>query len=135
MAIKIDEISSLSVHDYICISATYFCLLNQIKDEKPKLKRRGYSELQLRNIEKNKKSEPSKINNLLFTRSMTDFKYDQIGFLLTLFENYELGNLPDNGSISDQPGQVMEMLSVLKSLQIDHRNKIQNEQLKNIKRK
>lgn len=66
---------------------------------------------------------------------MTDFKYDQIGFLLTLFENYELGNLPDNGSISDQPGQVMEMLSVLKSLQIDHRNKIQNEQLKNIKRK
>lgn len=134
MAIKIDEISSLGAYDYICLVANFYCLLNNIQRDRT-LDDRGYTEEYLKNIRKAKKSRPITINNLVFKDSITEFNYSKMGFTLVLLENYEQGNLPDSGSISDQPNQVMEILSVLKNLQIDHRNKIQNQQLNTSKRK
>jgi hypothetical protein len=60
---------------------------------------------------------------LKFTKHLSRFKYPLFGYALQLFENYERGLLPFEGSVSDQPAQVMELFSVIQNLRFEQEKK------------
>lgn len=121
VAHRIEDISSLSTLEFIRLVATY----NQSKSGKadidPSLLSRGYSP---EAIEQAKKITELKFNpvttmGLRFTRPLTNFKSDMIGYAWTLFENYERGLLPFPGSVSEQPAQIMEIFGVFNALRLE----------------
>lgn len=95
------------------------------KDHETELRSRGYTEEHLKRI--NQKTPDVKVNGLIFSRPLTNFKYELIGYVLILAENYEKGNLPFPGSVSEQPGQIMDILNVIQNLKIEYKNKIEKE--------
>lgn len=68
-----------------------------------------------------------------FVKPLDELKFDSIGYILTLFENYEKGLLPFSGAVSDQPGQIMEIFLILNSIKRERAEmelKKHNEQIK-----
>lgn len=121
--------------DFINLSATYYNLLTGNKEADQELKDRGYTSEQINAVNKNKKSTEIKFNGLVFTKSLKSFHYPLIGYALLLLENYELGNLPFGGTISDQPAQVMEIITVLRNIQSEYKTKIEKQNLESFQRK
>jgi hypothetical protein len=55
--------------------------------------------------------------------------YDpSLGYLYSLFEKYERGFLPFEGTISDQPAKVVECFNLIVNLREDHARKLQEDQ-------
>lgn len=120
------EISSLSESDFVCLVAHYnFLLVNSQKDSK-KIDTRGYSEAALKTVKKRKqeKFQPVVSCGLRFTKPFDHLKFEPFGYVLTLLENYERGNLPFPGSVSEQPAQIMEIFSVIQAIRREHEIKL-----------
>jgi hypothetical protein len=122
---KINDISSLSLYDYASITGNYLCIIRNEKDHEQRLKTRGYSKAQLDAIEKNKSKRSQEFLGLRFTRSLTKFHYAALNYVTVLFDNYEKGNLPFEGCVTEQPAQIMEIFSLIKAIRIEHQ--IENE--------
>ena len=79
---------------------------------------RGYTPEQLAQAKTriSDKFSPVKSCGLRFTKPFDHLKFEPISYVLTLSENYERGLLPYPGAVSEQPAQIMEVLSVLRQL-------------------
>lgn len=108
--------SSLSDGEFVEIVGTYAKLTNGRKESG--LEARGYSPEALAAARQIAAAtfNPVVSCGLRFTKPLDQFNYDQMGYALTLFENYEKGNLPFPGSVSDQPAQIIEIFGLLKAL-------------------
>ena len=97
----------------------------------PAIYERGYTEAQIKIMEERAKKEHSfdtfKSVNLLFTGSIDKYEYDQLGYVLTLFRQSKVGNLPFRGSTSEQPAQIIEIFGVLEQLEFEANQKAQAE--------
>jgi hypothetical protein len=126
VAAEILELSGISDYDYVCLIATYTDLAtgdtHKVSNE---LAGRGYSPEVLAKANKvfETRFAPVTTCGLKFTKPFVKYRFEPFGYLLTLFDNYERGNLPFPGSISEQPAQIMEMFSVLKQLKHEHEMK------------
>jgi hypothetical protein len=128
VANKIFEISSLDNVDFINICAQFVSLLRGEKDNLGELRARGYTEKQLASMQKTKVVSDVTIQNIRFTRPLTDFKYSKMGYVLTLLDQYEKGNMPFPGSVSEQPAQIMEIFNLLQGLKQDYRASLEKQQ-------
>jgi hypothetical protein len=131
------SISSLNYEDWVKISAHYWSLLSNDKDDESELKRRGFKPEYIEKILSKKPKKLATIGSLSFTRSVTGFKYELMNYILTILENYEKGNLPFPGTISEQPAQIIEIISVLQSTRSQFISEMQKEETRkqNSKRK
>lgn len=126
VALKSLEISSISVYELIVITAHYTSLISNEIDHDESLKLRGFSEEQIKKVSKQKPKTQIKTMGLIFKQPLCKFKYPLIEYVLILSENYEKGNLPFSGSISEQPAQVIEILELIKAIKSNYLNTHQN---------
>jgi hypothetical protein len=114
----IECISSVSTSDFVDIVATYISQTSGKTEFDPTLNSRGYSPEALAEAKKLKEKKFSSVSalGLKFTKPLSNFKCENIGYLWTLFENYERGQLPYPGSISEQPAQIIEIFGVFQAL-------------------
>lgn len=116
---RIWDISSLNANDEIRIIAHYQLLVDkENRFDEEKLRSRGYSEEKIEQVKKTlvKNFKPVTLKGYIFKRPLEDFKHSQMGFFLDLHSGYTKGNLPFDGGICDQPGQVMDIIHLLDSL-------------------
>jgi hypothetical protein len=114
------DVSSVSTLDYINLTGNYLALLTGSKDNTQELLDRGYTEAQIKSAQANKYVPEVKINGLKFTAPLTNFRYPIMGYVLYLHQNYEKGLLPYPGSVSEQPGQIMDILALLQSIKSEY---------------
>jgi hypothetical protein len=129
------DISSVSPYDYICLAAHLYCLINNEKDPTEELKARGYSEAQIASMQTHRPVKEVRIQGLLFKRPLTDLEYPLMGYALTLLENYERGNLPFPGAISEQPAQIIEILNLLQAIKLDIKSRQEQQYLAQMSRR
>lgn len=122
---NIFEVSTLLPSDHITIAAHYTALLRNEKDSEKQLVNRNYPEHMIAAAKKNVRFPDVRIGGLVFTVPITRFKHPLLHYLITLLENYERGSLPFPGTISEQPSQVIEMLSLMQFLRSEHQQYIE----------
>jgi hypothetical protein len=95
------------------------------------VRNRGYTDEQIAEIEKKltKSFQPITSCGIRFTKPFGHLRYSHLSYCLMLFENYQKGILPFEGSVADQPAQIMEIFSVLAELRREQEEK-QNEKIK-----
>lgn len=123
------QISALSTYDYITLIAHYNRL--QKKDRvDPRLLTRGFTEDQLKQLQKTLGKSPDELIslNLHFKTDLTKFNYPHFNYVFRLYDRYnDAGVLPFKGSHSDQPAQIMEIFSVLEQLQMETQKELHEE--------
>lgn len=127
MAQRIFEESSLKTSEYINLVAHYWGILNDVKDEEKVLLDRGFPQAYIDSIFTKKQSKKFEIAGLRFTKPLVKFNYPYLGYVLMLFENYQKGNLPNSGPVSQQPAQIMEIFSTIQLLRYEYQQ-IQDKQ-------
>lgn len=127
------DTSSVNTIDYINIVGNYTSILNGDEDDESVLRARGYTQEQINRATKTKIFTPISTQGLKFTAPLIRFKYPLLGYTLTLLKNYEKGNLPFPGAISEQPAQVMDILSLLQLVNLDFQNRIQKKNESNVR--
>ena len=70
-----------------------------------------------------------------FTTDLNNFECPNMSYLLTLYEQWEKGQLAYNGSVSDQPSKLIETMNLLGNLKAEQTDKIRKKQEKEMKRK
>lgn len=124
------EFSSLSDQDFVRLVASY---TNQSTKEKhnvsSKLNVRGYTPEQLARVKVEKTNKFNSVEScgLRFTRPFDHLKFEPLGYVLTLYENYERGCLPFEGCVSEQPAQIMEVFSIIKQLKYEAEKRVTEE--------
>lgn len=98
--------------------------MNSEKDPRIELTNRGYSQQQIESVLKSKTNSTIS-SGLKFTKPTWHFEYSKLSYVLNLFENYERGVLPFNGSVSEQPAQIIEIFNLLASLKQDQKRKLE----------
>lgn len=120
------EISGLTDYGFVCLVAQYNTATSNSKHSvDPNLEARGHSAEAIAQANKHFSARfaPVVSCGLRFTKPFDHFKFDHIGYVYTLFENYERGSLPFPGSTSEQPAQIMEIFSVLSRLKVEYETK------------
>ncbi len=102
----------------ICLAAHYTTLISGEKDHEQELLDRGFTRDQIKTANAKRMFFPTEILGLKFSVPITRFKSSKLSYLLVLLDNYERGNLPHPGSISEQPAQLMDMIHVLQNIKI-----------------
>lgn len=116
----------------MCLVAQFNLLsLNGKGEVDPTLASRGYSTEALAMVNARVAAPVVTSCGLKFTTQLSRFKYPYFGYVLTLFENYERGQLPFEGAVSEQPAQIMEILAALQNLKFERDKK----QLEKMERK
>jgi hypothetical protein len=80
---------------------------------------------------KSGKTGAQEVAGIRFTRDLEPYRYSKIGYLLMLLENYEKGQMPFPGCITEQPAQIMEIFSLLQTLKQERLAKLQKESSSN----
>jgi hypothetical protein len=135
------EISSMSMDDYIRLTAHWYYTVDQkfqCHEKKRKIKERikipEAQENAIRMVDLqngcNTISEQVKIrvDNVNYHSCFCRFLHPQFGYYLTLLETYEKGVPPYPGSTSEQPAKIMEILVLLQKLKLEHQEKVMAEQ-------
>lgn len=65
-----------------------------------------------------------------YNSCLCNYSYSLIYYFSILLENYEKGNLPFEGSISDQPSRVIDIIYLIQALKQEYKQKLQKEQTK-----
>jgi hypothetical protein len=123
--IKIMEISSVSISEYILVCASYLSILRDEKTHKINLKDRGYKDHQIQKV--SEKTLTFKLLGLRFKKHLTEFEYKDISFLLMIYDQYKNGVLPENGCMLDQSSHIIELMTVLQSVSIQHEQNVNQE--------
>ncbi len=119
---KIHEISTLSNIEYVRIVAQYNSIGSKKVESEKSLKGRGYNAEAIAQATNRARETftPVESMNLKFTRPFHELKSDLFNYGMLLLENYERGQLPFPGSVSEQPAQVIEILGLLQSLRFEN---------------
>ena len=70
------------------------------------------------------------IDDILFYTCVCNFKHPMMGFFLDATEAYDNGILPFKGGYSDQPAKMIEIISLIKRMQLDYNIYMHNKQNK-----
>jgi hypothetical protein len=116
------DVSSISITEMALITAHYTSLLSGEKDQEDLLRARGYSEQQIKIVMSKQATPNVNTMGLVFSKPLVKFKYSLMSYLLILLENYERGNLPYPGAVSEQPAQVMEIIGLLQAIKSNFQN-------------
>lgn len=119
------HISSLSFNDTIEIIAHFHNTI--VNEKKIGLKDRGFTELQLKEMQRTGNFKPLETCGLRIKDDISSIKYEHFDYVCELLQSYELGHLPFPGSASEQPAQIMQILSLLKYLQYEHKQRLDKE--------
>lgn len=121
------EISSLSEYDYALINATWLNLMDEnfkCKKVEAELSKRSDAEIQIK-IQRISKgcgvlsdSPKIEINHVGFHSCLCheSFQHPQLGYFMSIYQNYEKGILPFSGGLMDQPAQIVELLGLISNL-------------------
>lgn len=134
--IKILEVSSLSIYEYVSLIGHY-CKVTLDKKIDPRLLSRGYTEEALEQMKLKMAKLPTEVISLdvHFKRGIEHISIEYFGYVLTLFDIYHRqGVLPYPGSMSEQPAKIIEIFQVLDELRIERETKLQEEQQREAKR-
>lgn len=133
---NIFHISQLSDPDFALIVGQFNHSLSGSKEEiDPSLSERGYSPEAIAAAKKKVAFNPIVSCGLRFTKHLSNYKYPLFTYVVSLFQNYEKGNLPFEGPVSDQPAQIMEIFSVFEHLRAEQQSKINQKLEENVRRK
>lgn len=121
---EIMRISSLDEVEFVKIVATYNNAGNERTSELELLER-GYTREQLEQVRLSKKRQRVGIKScgLYFTRDLSEFNCEKFNYYFLLFQNYERGNLPFEGTIADQPAQIIEIFNTFQMLRAEQEDK------------
>lgn len=124
------DMSSLSNREYVNLVGNYRWLFSErgktVTDQD--LKGRGYTDKQISVVKETaiKSFKPFKVNNILFRKPLSEFKCDNLSYILFLFENYEKGSLPFQGPVSDQPAKIIDIFNILYQVRQEHNDEQRN---------
>lgn len=118
------RISSLDEIEFVKIVATYNNAGNEQTTEK-ELSDSGYTKEQLEQVRLIRKGKKVGIKScgLYFTRDLSEFNCEKFNYYFLLFQNYERGNLPFEGTIADQPAQIIEIFNTFQMLRAEQEDK------------
>lgn len=130
------EISSISDYDYALINATWLSLTNddfQCSRVEAMYAKRKDAEVvtKMRRIQKGcgviTDSPKVEIGRIGYHSCLCheNFQHPLMGYLMNVQQNYEKGLLPFSGGTLDQPAQIMEMISLLSTLQTERDTELQ----------
>lgn len=123
---KILSISELGTTDFVNFVGQYNHALSGGRDQvDSSLSSRGYAPEVLEAARKQALAsfQPVTSCGLKFTKHLSHFKYPLFGYALLLFENYEKGLLPFEGSVAEQPAQVMDLFGLIQNLKAEQQTK------------
>lgn len=100
-------------------------------DENQALRERGFTEEQIKAVMGSKSVPVIEACGLLFKAPLSNFKYTQMDYVLHLHSQFEKGNLPFPGPVSEQPGQIMEILSLVSVIKSEIQIQQQKKQVNN----
>lgn len=115
----IDHISNLSFNDSLRLICHYHNYTSVKKTTKNDLVDRGYSEEQIKFLEGREDFINIETCGLRIKSRIDHVVYNQFDYVYDLYLGFKNGILPFPGSLSDQPSQVMQILSLLESLSIE----------------
>jgi hypothetical protein len=96
-------------------------LLERYKDQPERLK-------QIRDQVSKSGTKHIKSLNVVFKNPIENYNYPQFGYVYTLFKKYsEQGVLPFQGSMADQPAQVIEIFNTLDGIESELKEKAHKE--------
>lgn len=131
------EISKLSDYDYICIVATY----NNagVESRESDLASRGYSKAAIDALNKQiaEKTKAIQIRslNVKLSGDLSRYHYPYMEFIITAYHQFEVGTLPFEGCLADQPAQIIEIFNVLEQLKFEAQKRAHVEAEREAKRK
>lgn len=120
------ELSTLSFDDMVRIIANYNTVYSDKKFKTDvELLSRGYTKEAIEALRKQQQQSFSVLDScgIRFKSAFHEIKYDLYSYVEQLYSLYQRGILPFPGSVSEQPGQIMEIFNVFDSLQIERHNK------------
>jgi hypothetical protein len=122
---EINRVSGLTVQEFVQLVATYHA-----QDEKQDdLEARGFTREMIEAVRAQQKFNPVTTLGITFSRPFSDYKFDQFGFVATLFNQFDQhGTLPYAGSLTDQPNKIIEVFNVIRALNTEQQDKIQAKQ-------
>jgi len=125
--------SSLTYVEYAKVVATYNKSTGQnlMND---KLLERGYTMKQIEALTASN-TKTQKSLNLILKPGFENLRYSNFDFYYNLFMQYEKGVMPFPGALVDQPNKIIELFSVLQSLNSEYENRQRAEQQREMKRK
>lgn len=102
----------------------------------PGIYERGFTPEQIAKIQEkidSGKSREAVIMGYQFTGDLERFNFSQFNFVMTAFQLYnQNGTLPFPGSLSEQPAQIMDIMTVLEQIKFEveakQRRKMEREQ-------
>lgn len=117
------SVSGISERDYALLLGHYARITNN-NSISPDVYDRGYTEEQLRVLEQKHverlKGTVVRILNLEFSGSLEQFDYPNFDYVMTLFSAYDRqGILPFQGSLAEQPAQIIDIFSILTQIQFE----------------
>ena len=117
---KIAELSQLQTYEFVALVAQYNLYLRGPSID-PEIYKRGYSRIALNILEAKaaKDFNPVESQGILFEEPFERFPCANMGYVLQLFSQYETGNLPFPGSVSEQPAQIIEVFNTLSALKAE----------------
>lgn len=129
--------SGLSFYEYATFIGHYQHLASGKAGTEQKLETRGYSEAALKELEQHERKMISTVESqgLRFKRPLKEYESDILEYALQLHENYERGQLPFPGSVSEQPAQIIQIFNLLSSLRNERVEKQNKREEKNGKHK
>lgn len=139
------DISTLSLSEEALIKATYYYYTEKqfkckIREREEAERAGGIEKARLRIQTANgcnviSKEPKYQIDRFNFHTCFCNFIYPDFNYFSMLYGQYEKGNLPYPGSMSEQPNKVIEIFNVLDLLNIERQEKLHKEHEKSLGRR
>lgn len=131
------EISTLDIEETAQIVAHYNRLASKQETNSvwDAYRERGMSEEQIAVLKERVKDQVGRevdaeyrSMGLQFTTSLENFEYPLMGQILTMYELWEKGTMPDSGPLLDQPNKIVEIMNLISGLKAEQTEKMYKEQ-------
>jgi hypothetical protein len=122
----IQDISSLSAYDYICIVAEFNQATGNGTIAEDDLVSRGYTPEAIAGLRRAQGKPENQFEScgVRFSTSIANFAYPGLYKLLTVHEYMEKGVMPfAPNAVLEQPAQIMEMVALIQNLKMEHQKK------------
>lgn len=130
------DMSSLSFDDTVKLVCHFHNTVNKNnRSDVNDLVKRGYNEDMIKALSKVAPSLEIKSCGLSIKGNVSAIKYEYFDYVMGLYEGYENGILPFNGSLADQPNQIINIFTIISILKNEHQQKLLDEQKKKDKLK
>ncbi len=125
------DISTLSFTDTINIICNFHNVYyGKNKTTSNDLRNRGYSEATIKALENTSQALTIESCGVRIKGDTSKLSYESFDYVMHLFDGYEKGVLPFEGSLADQPAQIMQIFVLINLLKLEHKKFMHEEQQK-----